>query len=82
MDTRKHGRKRNYVLDGLTTFSRALREKATVSLAYIRQYAAEPLTRALKSLGKSITGIAVEVAKARLREWLMKQGIPWPWTWP
>jgi hypothetical protein len=70
---------RNYVLDSLNTFSKRLKEEATVSWAYIRQFALEPLGRALKSLGQSATGLVVEAARAKIREWLMKHG--WPSNW-
>ena len=68
-----------YVSDGLKTFASRFRGAKSISIPYIRQYAIEPISRALKRLGNSATGVVVEVAKARLREWLMKQGVPWPW---
>jgi len=73
---------RSYVVDGLQAFGRRLREAGTISLPYIKQYAIEPIARATKTLGRSVGGIAIEVLKARLKEWLMKQGVPWPFDWP
>ena len=69
---------RNYVVDSLLAFGKRMREAATTSFPFIRQYALEPLARAAKALGRSATGLAVEVLKAKIKEWLMKQGIPWP----
>ena len=69
---------RAYVMDGLTTFARWLKERASISLPYIQKYGVEPLLRAAKTLGRSAVGIVVEVAQARLKDWLMKVGLPWP----
>lgn len=70
-----------FVVDSLKTFNTRLKEYATLSLPYIRQYAIDPLWKAAKVLGRNVAGIAVEAAKARLKDWLMKAGIPWPFDW-
>ena len=72
---------RDYVVDGLTTFRKRLKEAATISVPYVRQYAIEPLFRAGKSLGKSLAGLAIEALKSKIKDWMMKQGIPWPLDW-
>lgn len=68
-----------YVLAGLSTFAEQFKKKSEISLPFIRQYAIEPLTKAAKTLGRSVAGIVVDVLKQKLKIWLMKQGIPWPW---
>jgi hypothetical protein len=73
---------RQYVMDGLSMFLKRMKESGTVSIPYIRQYAIDPLTKAFKSLGRSATGLVVEVARAEIKAWLLKQGIPWPFEWP
>jgi len=73
---------RNYVVDSLAAFRKRIKEATTISLPYIRQFAIDPLMRAGTYLGRNATGLAIEVAKARIRAWLMKVGIPWPFNWP
>ena len=76
-----HAEERKYVLDGLLAFGQQLKSAATISVPYIKQYAIDPIARAGKTLGKSVAGLAVEVLKAKLKEWMMRQGIPWPPNW-
>jgi hypothetical protein len=72
---------RKYVLDGLAAFGKHLKEAATISRPYIEKYAIDPLTKVAKRFGEAAIGVAVEVAKVRLRDWMMKAGIPWPFNW-
>ena len=72
---------RDYVVDGLALFLKRIKESAVVSIPYVRQYAIAPLSKAAKSLGRSATGVAVDVARTELKNWLLKLGIPWPFDW-
>lgn len=68
---------RNYVVDGLHTFWAGIKERASISLPYIRQYAIDPVFRGIKTLGQSAGGVALELFKLKLKEWLLSKGISW-----
>ena len=76
----EHPTERNYVFDGLTAFRKRLEEKAAISMPYIRAFAIEPMIQAAKTLGKSAGGVLIEVAKLKIKEWLMKFNIPNPFA--
>jgi len=69
---------RDYVLGGLAALQTQLRGKETVTIPFLRQYAIDPIWRASKTFGRSIVGIAIDVFKMRLKEWLMSVNIHWP----
>jgi len=66
---------RQHVLDGLSAFSRRLKEAASISLGYVRRYAADPLRTLLSRFKDNAIGIAASIAKEALREWLKQKGI-------
>jgi hypothetical protein len=72
---------RAYVLGGLNSFKAEIKESSTTSVPFIRAYAMEPIARGLKTLGKSASGILLEVLKAKIRAWLTTQ-MNWPFDWP
>jgi hypothetical protein len=70
---------RNYVVDGLSVFRTRIKEAASISMPYIRQYAIDPTIRGIKTLGQSAAGVALELFKQKVKEWLVSRGIPWLW---
>jgi hypothetical protein len=66
---------REYVLDGLSAFSKRLKEAASISLGYLKRYAVGPLRTLLTRFKDNAVGLAASVAKEALREWLRKKGI-------
>src|SRR5205823_6541518 len=66
---------REYVLEGLSAFSKRLKEATTISLGYIRKYAVGPLGTLLMRFKENALGLAASVAKEALREWLKRKGI-------
>jgi hypothetical protein len=66
---------RSYVLDGLSSVSRKLKESATVSVPYLRKYALEPLEKVIRRFKNAAPGIIATAARQALVELLKKYGI-------
>jgi hypothetical protein len=66
---------REYVLDGLSAFSKRLKEAASISVGYIRKYAVGPLGTLLTRFKDNALGLAASVAREALKEWLKRKGI-------
>jgi hypothetical protein len=70
-----HAEEKTFVLDGLRSFSKRIKDEATISWAYTREFALKPLVILSKRFAGAALGIAADAAKAALKDWLKKKGI-------
>jgi hypothetical protein len=66
---------KEYVVENLSAVKEKFAKDASISFAYIRKRALEPLGTLIERFGKASIGILAEAAKAVLKDWLQKRGI-------
>jgi hypothetical protein len=69
------GEERKLILDQLNAVSKRLKEEASISWMYIREFALKPIAVLVKRFGTAAIGVAAETAKAAIKEWLKKKGL-------
>jgi hypothetical protein len=62
-----------FVLDKLRTVQRRLKEDATISYWYLKEFALKPLQILVARFGKAAIGLAAGAAKEAFRQWLISK---------
>ena len=71
----EYGEEKRLVVDSLESFSRTIKEEATISWIYIREFAIKPVEILIRRFGVAAIGITAEAAKAAIKEWLKRKGV-------
>ena len=72
-----HLKERAFVVDGLSAFSKRLKDASSISVQYIRRYGIEPLSLLTRRFSKAAHEVTVAAAREALKAWLVKHGLGW-----